>query len=215
MKQFRKDKYSKEVKVLQAELDQFPRALLAVILNQYRRKVFEKNGLHIKPVILFKSKTIAESQSFFAEFVSSVEKLKTSDIQTIQNSNKGNVIDMAFSYFNDNGITTPNLIADLKEDFSENKCIVVDSKSDSEEKQLIVNSLEDLNNEYRAVFAVDKLNEGWDVLNLFDIVRLYDTRDAVKNVPGKLNPKNSKYVIETIRKAAQFCINGEAKAICS
>ncbi len=35
----------------------------------------------------------------------------------------------------------------------------------------------------------------------------------VKNVPGKLNPKNSKYVIETIRKAAQFCINGEAKAM--
>ena len=35
----------------------------------------------------------------------------------------------------------------------------------------------------------------------------------VKNAPGKLNPKNSKYVIETIRKAAQFCINGKAKAM--
>ena len=31
-------------------------------------------------------------------------------------------------------------------------------------------NLEDKNNEYRAIFAVDKLNEGWDVLNLFDIV---------------------------------------------
>jgi len=29
------------------------------------------------------------------------------------------------------------------------------------------------------------LNEGWDVLNLFDIVRLYDTRDKAKNKSGK------------------------------
>ena len=31
------------------------------------------------------------------------------------------------------------------------------------------------------VFAVDKLNEGWDVHNLFDIVRLYNTRDPDKS----------------------------------
>lgn len=203
LKQFRKDKYSKEVKVLQAELDQFPRALQAVILNQYRRKVFEKNGLHIKPVILFKSKTIAESQAFFAEFVSSVGKLKTSDIQAIQNSNTGNVIEEAFTYFNENGITMHNLIAELKEDFSENKCIVVDSKSDSEEKQLIINSLEDINNEYRVVFAVDKLNEGWDVLNLFDIVRLYNTRDA-DHKSGKVG-KTTMSEAQLIGRGARYC----------
>lgn len=38
--------------------------------------------------------------------------------------------------------------------------------------------LEDENNPIRAVFAVQKLNEGWDVLNLFDIVRLYEDRDG-------------------------------------
>lgn len=31
---------------------------------------------------------------------------------------------------------------------------------------------------YRAVFEVKKLDEGWDVLNLFDIVRLYETRQS-------------------------------------
>lgn len=36
----------------------------------------------------------------------------------------------------------------------------------------------------RAIFAVDKLNRGWDVLNLFDIVRMYETRDAGKE--GKI-----------------------------
>ena len=41
-----------------------------------------------------------------------------------------------------------------------------------------MNTLENPDNEIRAIFAVDMLNEGWDVLNLFDIVRLYDTRDG-------------------------------------
>lgn len=203
LKQFRKDKYSKEVKVLQAELEQIPRALQAIILNQYRRKVFEKNGLHIKPVILFKSKTIADSKAFFEEFVSSIEKLKERDIQAIQLSNKGNVIEEAFNYFAQNNITIANLIAELKEDFNVNKCIAVDSKSDSEEKQLIINSLENIDNEYRAVFAVDKLNEGWDVLNLFDIVRLYNTRDA-DHKSGKVG-KTTMSEAQLIGRGARYC----------
>ena len=48
-----------------------------------------------------------------------------------------------------------------------------------------MNTLEDQNNETRVVFVVDKLNEGWDVLNLFDIVRLHDTRDAKAGKAGK------------------------------
>lgn len=38
--------------------------------------------------------------------------------------------------------------------------------------------MEDENNPIRAVFAVQKLNEGWDVLNLFDIVRLYEGQNT-------------------------------------
>ena len=65
------------------------------------------------------------------------------------------------------------------------KIVSIDTDNDSEENQVLVNTLEQDNNPIRLIFAVDKLNEGWDVLNLFDIVRLYDTRDAGKNVPGK------------------------------
>jgi len=53
--------------------------------------------------------------------------------------------------------------------------MLLDSENVDEEKQLKLNSLETINNEIRAIFAVNMLNEGWDVLNLFDIVRLYDT----------------------------------------
>ena len=91
----------------------------------------------------------------------------------------------AFPYFDTLGLTAANLIDELKDDFFEEKIISVNSKNDSDEKQIIINSLEDRDNEYRVVFAVDKLNEGWDVLNLFDIVRLYDTRDAKAGKPGK------------------------------
>jgi type III restriction enzyme len=49
----------------------------------------------------------------------------------------------------------------------------------------LVNSLEAPSNEIRVVFAVEMLNEGWDVLNLFDIVRLYNTRDAKAGKPGR------------------------------
>ena len=33
------------------------------------------------------------------------------------------------------------------------------------------------NNHIRAIFTVQRLTEGWDVLNLYDIVRLYEGRD--------------------------------------
>jgi len=68
--------------------------------------------------------------------------------------------------------------------------MLLDSENVDEEKQLILNSLESKNNETRAIFAVNMLNEGWDVLNLFDIVRLYDTRDG-KYVRGKYKPGNT------------------------
>ena len=203
LRQFRKDRYSKEVKVLQAELPPFQRALQAVLLSQYRRKLFERYGVHIKPVILFKSKTIAESHAFLEEFVRGVRSLTTKDLELIQGSNQGNVLAEAFAYFNQVGVPIPNLLAELKEDFSANKCIAVDSRSDSEEKQLIINSLEDKNNEYRAVFAVDKLNEGWDVLNLFDIVRLYNTRDT-DHSSAKVG-KTTMSEAQLIGRGARYC----------
>ena len=49
----------------------------------------------------------------------------------------------------------------------------MNDKKQLEANQILVNTLEDDDNPIRAVFAVDKLNEGWDVLTLFDIVRMF------------------------------------------
>lgn len=203
LKAFRKDLYSKEVKLLQTESVPFERALQAVIVSQYRKKVFQHHQLNIKPVILFKSKTIADSQAFLQEFVDRIAALQVSDLDRLISQESDTVVQEAFTYFAEQNITLANLMIELKDDFSEAKCIAVDSKNDSEEKQLIINSLEDESNEYRAVFAVDKLNEGWDVLNLFDIVRMYNSRDA-DHKTGKVG-KTTMSEAQLIGRGARYC----------
>jgi type III restriction enzyme len=61
LRQFREDGYSKDIELRQADLPPEARMMQAMVLSQYRRKVAEAHGLHCKPVILMKSKTIKES----------------------------------------------------------------------------------------------------------------------------------------------------------
>ncbi len=213
LKQFYLDKYSKEVNVLQADLEAIDRALQAIILSQYRLLVFAHNGLIIKPVVMFKSnyvnrgKTTKEndmvSSEFKEEFMSTLRNLKKERLEKLKtNISEGSVLEAAFSFFEEKEITLENLALQLKEAFSENKCISIDSSTeDTSEARIQINSLEDPNNQIRVVFAVEALNEGWDVLNLFDIVRLYDTRDAKGNNPGKTTIKEA----QLIGRGARYC----------
>ena len=91
----------------------------------------------------------------------------------------------AFTFFDNNQIPPIQLVRRLKREFAENRCISVNAEKEQERQQILLNTLEDGDNRIRAIFAVQKLNEGWDVLNLFDIVRCYDTRDAKGGKPGK------------------------------
>jgi len=199
LRMFRSDGYSKEVQVLQSDLEPLPRALQAIVLSQYRRKVFEKYRQHIKPVLLFKSKTIKESQEFLEKFKDCLKMLSATDLEAIRDKSDSLIVKKAFEYLDDNGVSLSNFAEELREDFSDEKLISVNSKEESEEKQLAVNSLE--TNSYRAVFAVDKLNEGWDVLNLFDIVRLYDTRDSKAGKIGKTTMSEA----QLIGRGARYC----------
>jgi len=191
LKQFRIDGYSKEVKVLQADLENWERMLQAVILSQYRRKIAERNGIRLKSVILFKSRSIKESKENYELFRERMDNLSEADIKDIKANANGAVLEKVFNYFEYEGITTENLITELKEDFSKEKCILLDSENIDKEKQIRLNTLEDENNEIRAIFAVKMLDEGWDVLNLFDIVRLYDTRDGRWTRDGRYIPGNT------------------------
>lgn len=191
LKQFRIDGYSKEVKVLQADLENWERMLQTVILSQYRRKIAERSGIRLKPVILFKSRSIKESKENYELFRERMNNLREVDIENIKANASGTVLEKVFNYFENEGITIENLITELKEDFSGEKCILLDSENIDREKQIRLNTLEDENNEIRAIFAVKMLDEGWDVLNLFDIVRLYNTRDGRWTRDGRYIPGNT------------------------
>lgn len=186
LSKFRDDLYSKEIKTLRTDSSVFDRSLQAVLLSQYRLKVFQDNRLNIKPVILLKSHRIKDNANNMAAFISGISALTGTKIQEVFDTIRGQapIMQEAYDYFVKNGISFDQLAQEIKEDFSAIHCISANEDKEIEKNQLILNSLEDIDNPYRAVFAVDKLNEGWDVLNLFDIVRLYETRDGKNGKPG-------------------------------
>ena len=178
LNRFYQDKYSKDIITLRSDMPIMQRALQALILSQYRLKVFQDQRLSIKPVILFKAAKIAESKQFMEDFLQMIQKLSVSQIQAIADETTSPIMQRAFRYFADRHISYETLAQELREDFSETHCVSVNDDKDATQKQILLNSLEDINNPYRAIFEVKKLDEGWDVLNLFDIVRLYETRQS-------------------------------------
>ena len=182
---FRNDKFSKEIVLVHSDLEQESRILQALILNQYKQEVAAKNGINLKPVILFKAqRTIAESQKNKADFHKLIDELTANQIYSIQNSDL-EIVQRAFHFFDENHISADQLVQRLKSEFHEDRCLSVNDEDEKRNYQIKVNTLEDENNPIRAIFAVKKLNEGWDVLNLFDIVRCYKTRDSGQGKIGK------------------------------
>lgn len=193
LKRFREDGYSKDIQLVQADATPMDRAILAMILSQYRRKLFSSIHQDIKPVIMLKSKTIKENEEFYQKFIRCINDLSEADLQRIRSHAKNELLD-AFSYFEQHDITDDNLLLEIKEDFKEENMLLVDGNNITTEKQKKLNSLEAKDNEFRVVLAVDMLNEGWDVLNLFDIVRLYDTRDAKGGQVGKTTNQEAQLI---------------------
>ena len=181
---FRKDQFSKEVVLVHSDLDQESRILQALILNQYKQEVAAKKGINLKPVILFKAqRTIDQSRENKVNFHKLIDELTENQINRFRRLNL-EVVQPAFRFF-DGKMTTERLVQLLKSEFCEDYCLSVNSKEQRETYQILINTLEDKGNRIRAIFAVDKLNEGWDVLNLFDIVRCYEARDSGRNKIGK------------------------------
>ena len=193
LKKFREDLYSKEVETVEIDLEPLDMALQAMILSQYKRKLFADIKQNIKPVVLLKSKTITANKDIFDQFKQAILNFNESSLDKIRAQAQYDIA-AAFNYFDERHVSNSNLILELKEDFAEKRLLLVDGNNISPEKQLLLNSLEDADNEIRAIFAVDMLNEGWDVLNLYDIVRLYNTRDADGVNPGKTTMQEAQLI---------------------
>lgn len=182
---FRKSGYTKDLYNLKTTLDPLHRTIQAMLISQYRLKLFESIKVgNSKPIILLKStgKT-SECDAFYEQYIDFINNyFNENTISKIRNQATG-IISKMFEYFNRNNISDRDLVLELKQSFSEEHIIKIHSKvSNISEIQQKLNDLENPHNPYRMVFTVDMLNEGWDVLNLFDIVRLYDMeKDAGNN----------------------------------
>lgn len=214
LKKFRLDGYSKEVLLRQSRVDPLKRMFQAVLFSQYRRKIAEEYKINehgIKPVVLMKSKTIPESENNKKDFIRFISRLTGEDIQKTRQDYHGDAsLSKIFRYlFEEKKLDYEEFAMELKEDFHENKIIDMNNADDLQKKQIKINSLEDENNEIRVIFVVNKLNEGWDVLNLFDIARLYETRDSRKNQMGNTTIQEA----QLIGRGARYCpfIDAERK----
>lgn len=172
--------YSKQVYRLQANNSDKDKMLNAVLLSQYRKRIAKNMGISdFKPVILFKSNTIEVSREVNGRFLTMIDSLTAESLQSfVQSQNRSTqseALGLAYKYWlnQDFGAT----VAELKRDFQEFTTI---NANDSKKKDIIdnesvarkLNTLESPENPIRSVFAVAKLSEGWDVLNLYDIVRI-------------------------------------------
>lgn len=189
LSQFYTERYSKEVLIYEASENLSERILIAMVISEYRKLVAEKFGLNMKPAILFKSRTILENRKNYLTLLKTLVYLKPMQLEDMKTKATG-ILAQAFEFLETEKINLASFTKMLQKSFSPDHLLQIDGgRQVSLCDQHLVNTLEGSENPVRAILAVDMLKEGWDVLNLFDIVRLYETRDGKwkngKYLPGK------------------------------
>lgn len=209
LKEFRLDKYSKDVLFHLVDGSVNNRMLQAILISQFRKKIALKNGINLKPLVMFKSQKISESEDNLLSFLELLDCLTVEDIQNQRRlvsemEEQNSILKKALEYFETAGISDTDLISELQEDFRQERLLLVDGKNKNKNSLSLLNTLEQPENEIRAIFAVDMLNEGWDVLNLFDIVRLYDIRDGKTTKNGFVAGKTTNTEKQLIGRGARY-----------
>jgi type III restriction enzyme len=212
LKEFLSAGYTKEINLISSTFNKKERILQALLFSWYREKIALKyyslgndSLANFKPVILFRSKSIDDSRSDFEEFQDIINKLNPNDFEFLKDidskvNENGTVYEQGKSRTRDviefikkENISFSQIVENLKYKFAQKNCIITNSKDNTtktektdDHQDRLLNSLEDKNNHIRAIFTVERLTEGWDVLNLFDIVRLYqgqNTGGSTKKTP--------------------------------
>ncbi len=184
LKEFSEDKFCKNIYSLSYENKELEtRFLGACVSSLYKELLAQHHNIeNFKPCILFKSERIEDSKENQECFNAFLENLSPLDLENFFNHSHNAFFKDAKNFF-DKQHYTPNLTAFLQTKFKKSTQINTNNEKELEKSMLLLNSLEDRDNPKRVVFSVDKLNEGWDVLNLFDIVRLKNKanqKDTIK-----------------------------------
>ncbi|MGN8500556.1 DEAD/DEAH box helicase family protein [Helicobacter pylori] len=185
LKEFSEDKFCKNIYSLSYENKALEtRFLGACVSSLYKELLAQHHNIeNFKPCILFKSERIEESKKNQERFNTFLENLSPLDLENFFHYSRNAFFKAAKNFFDEQNYT-PNLVAFLQTKFKKSTQINTNNEKELEKGMLLLNSLEDRDNPKRVIFSVDKLNEGWDVLNLFDIVRLKNKanqKDTIKD----------------------------------
>lgn len=186
LKRFMEDGYSKHVKLLRSNNTDEQKMINAILLSQYRKYVAQTYDQYVKPVILFQSTRIGTSNHAYFKFLDVIEKLSVERLKEVitkgtQTFQLNTTLGKMFSFYDEMG-NVQQVVRDLKTDFVKETVLNVNDKNFlNSNNTFILNTLEEINNPIRVIFAVAKLNEGWDVLNLFDIVRVNEGATSGKS----------------------------------
>ncbi len=219
LKKFMLAELTKEINLVAMNLDdreetKKDKIIYALTFNWLRHKVALENNIpNFKPVILFRRKSIEESMEDYEFFLTlvkalTVEDLKFLNIDIPQTTNSNSI--------HEQGVKRTEQIIKLlsleenKNDFinyvknnfkRDINVVITNSKTNKKKEEQIdddlekkLNNLEDPNNTIRAIFTVKRLTEGWDVQNLFDIVRM----DTGQNSGGSTIKNTKKISAATI-----------------
>ncbi len=210
LKDFLKAGYTKEINLVTSSFDKKKRVMQALVFNWYRQHIALENGIDLKPVILFRSKYVDQSKEensqkdyeFFQDiiqnlsvddfsFMNDIDEDALFKITEVYLKGRSRIVDIK-RYIENNEIPLIEIIEYLKYAFNERNCIITNSKTGTKTKEKtdqqterLLNNLEDKSNHITAIFTVKRLTEGWDVLNLFDIVRMYEGQNTGGSNKGK------------------------------
>lgn len=212
LKDFLKAGFTKEINLVSSSFNKKQRILQALLFNWYRYELGIKYGIpHFKPVILFRSKFVDSTKEenvnddylFFKDTIDNLTiedfnfltTVKKESVDKIYEMGKSRVVDI-FKYIENNHINTNDIITYLQDAFKDNNCIITHSNDKiasgrrgedktTPEQDKLLNSLEDKGNLITAIFTCQRLTEGWDVLNLYDIVRMYEGQNTGGSNKGK------------------------------
>jgi len=187
---FIQDKYSKNVKRIQSSNTDEDNMMNVILLSEYRRRyALEEHGTYVKPVIMFKSQRIDASNTAHEQFNELIDTLTAESLKAFLNrqsqiasEDDSETLTLAHDYYREHENNLSEIVRDLKRELAPSRIINANDTSQSgileKGHYEALNSLESPTNLYRVIFAVARLTEGWDVLNLFDIVRLSDDPKA-------------------------------------
>lgn len=211
--EFNRDGYSKDVQFLynqETQIKDQKKLLIvnAVALSEFRRLLAERTmHIQIKPIVLIKSVKIAQSEADREFFDNVISSLRVEDLHWLHDTASRNqlegrryeIIDDMFRWvkknlsrsWGDDGLA--EFVNQIKMSFTHDNTLIYNSQK-KENPELIM-QLDNPRNNIRAIFSVNALNEGWDVLSLYDIIH-FDI---------SANKKVSMQDIQLIGRGARYC----------